>query len=88
MSTVFDSGSGQAAGQTPIGGSETGAICIPNISVAERRKRLAGGAISLILAVVVLADLVAIGASPWWRLVLFPLLWSAAVGFFQWRDKT
>ena len=86
--TLWDSGSGQTTGQTPTGSSESGEICIPNISTRERRKRLVGGAISFILTLVILAVLIAIGASQWWRLALFPLLWSAAVGFFQWRDKT
>ena len=83
-----ESDSSEAGGQTPISGSESGAICIPNISTRERRKRLAGGVISFVLAVGVLALLVASGAGQWWRLALFPLFWSAAVGFFQWRDKT
>jgi hypothetical protein len=68
--------------------SEINAVCIPNISTRERRKRLTGGVITFVVALGVLAVLMAIGASPWWRLVLFPLLWGAAVGFFQWRDKT
>jgi hypothetical protein len=65
-----------------------GEVCIPNISTRERRKRLASGVVSLVLAVVILAVLLASGASQWWRLVLFPLFFSAASGFFQWRDKT
>ncbi len=71
-----------------ISGSEINAVCIPNISTRERRKRLTGGVVTFVVALGVLAVLMAIGASPWWRLVLFPLLWGAAVGFFQWRDKT
>jgi hypothetical protein len=86
--TLLDSGSGQAVGQTPIGGSGTGEVCIPNISTRERRKRLASGAIMFIITLAVLAVLTAIGASQWWRLVLFPLFAGAASGFFQWRDKT
>ncbi len=78
----------QDAGQSPIGGLEVDEICIPNISLRERRKRLAGGALSLIIALAFLAVLMAIGASPWWRLALFPLFAGAASGFFQWRDKT
>lgn len=67
---------------------QTGEVCIPNISTRERRKRLAGGAIMLIIALAVLAVLMAIGASVWWRLILLPLFWAAAAGFFQWQDKT
>jgi hypothetical protein len=29
-----------------------------------------------------------IGASRWWRIALLPLFMGAAIGFFQWRDKT
>jgi uncharacterized membrane protein YkgB len=71
-----------------IEGLEVGEVCIPNISLRERRKRLAGGVIAFILALVVLAVLMTIGASPWWRLALYPLFVGAASGFFQWRDKT
>jgi hypothetical protein len=68
--------------------SESGDVCIPNISPRERRKRLAGGVITFIITLGVLAVLMASGASVWWRLVLFPLFFGAASGFFQWRDKT
>ncbi len=68
--------------------SGAGAICIPNISTRERRKRLASGVGALIIAVAILVVLMASGTSQWWRLVLFPLFFSAASGFFQWRDKT
>ncbi len=66
----------------------TDEVCIPNISPRERRKRLAGGVIMLVLGLAVLAVLMATGASRWWRLALFPLFAGAASGFFQWRDKT
>ncbi len=75
-------------GQSPTGSSESGEVCLANISTRERRKRLASGAIMLLIALAVLAVLMAIGASQWWRLVLFPLFAGAASGFFQWRDKT
>ncbi len=65
-----------------------GDVCIPNISPRERRRRLAGGVAGFILGVAVLGVLFAIGADRWWRLLLLPIFWSAAVGFFQWRDKT
>ncbi len=66
----------------------TGEVCIPNISVSERHKRLVGGVIGFFISLILLATLIAIGADRWWRLVLFPFFWGAAVGFFQWRDKT
>jgi hypothetical protein len=62
--------------------------CIPNISPRERRKRLAGGLITFVSSLAVLAALMATGADRWWRLALLPLFWGAAVGLFQWRDKT
>jgi hypothetical protein len=68
--------------------TETGQLCIPNISKAERQKRLMSGVIMFIISLVILIALVAFGISPWWRLVLFPFFAGAASGFFQWRDKT
>lgn len=62
--------------------------CIANISLSERRKRLASGLVMFAASFIVLVALIAIGASRWWRLALFPLFWGAASGFFQWRDKT
>jgi hypothetical protein len=71
------------------GGSQiTGEVCIPNISTAERCKRLASGVVMFIISLVILAALMALGASRWWRLLLLPLFMGAASGFFQWRDKT
>lgn len=63
-------------------------VCVPNISATERRKRLLGGVIGLVLSVAVLTMLSATNAAPVWRLVLFPLLFGAAVGYFQAREKT
>ncbi len=67
---------------------ETGAVCIPNINTAERRKRLASGGIGLAITLAVLGGLMAFGASRWWRLLLFPLFAGSAAGYFQWRDHT
>ncbi|HEX7393554.1 MAG TPA: hypothetical protein VF313_01385 [Anaerolineaceae bacterium] len=68
--------------------SKTGDVCIPNISIKERRKRLMSGLIILVIGLAVLTVLLATGIGPWWRLGLFPLFAGAASGFFQWRDKT
>jgi len=68
--------------------SRPGAVCIANISTAERRKRLMGGLIMFVISLAVLALLLAIRVSLWWRLVLFPFFAGSASGFFQWRDKT
>ncbi len=63
-------------------------VCLPNISPAERRKRLAAGGIQFMLGLVILAALIATGVSRWWRLALLLPFMGAASGFFQWRDKT
>lgn len=62
--------------------------CIPNISTAERRKRLAFGLVVLAISLAVLALLLVTGVNRWWRLPLYFLFWGAAIGFFQWREKT
>ncbi len=59
-----------------------------NISARERRRRLIGGILQLIVTLAVLATLVALGVDRWWRLPLLLMFWGAATGFFQWRDKT
>ncbi len=84
----LDSGSEQAAQQGPIGEAGNGEVCIPNISTRERRKRLISGVVSFGIGLTLLAVLIATGASPWWRLLLFLPFAGTASGFFQWRDKT
>lgn len=71
------------AGQAPIG-----QVCIPNISTAERRKRLTGGIVMFVIGIAVLAALMLTGANHWWRLLLFLPFAGASTGFFQWKDKT
>lgn len=66
----------------------SGDVCIPNISTAERRKRLMGGLVTFAIGVVILAILMATGANRFWRLPLFLLFLGGASGYFQWRDKT
>ena len=88
QAAVLGSESSQDAGRTPAGGSESSEACIPNISTRERRKRLAGGVMTLVISLAILAALMATGANRWWRLALVPLFAGAASGFFQWRDKT
>jgi uncharacterized membrane protein YkgB len=83
-----DSKSDQGVGQAAAHDSAIGEVCIVNISTAERRKRLAGGIVAFTISLIVLAFLVTIGADRLWRLPLLFLFWSAASGFFQWRDKT
>jgi hypothetical protein len=64
------------------------AVCIANLSPHERTKRLVAGAIPFVIGLVMLAVLAGTRADRWWRLMLLPLFWGAAVGFFQWRDET
>lgn len=67
---------------------DSGEICIPNINAKERRKRLMGGVVAFVVALLALALLLWLDVSVWWRLLLFPLFFGATSGFFQWRDKT
>lgn len=66
----------------------SGAVCIPNISTSERRKRLYFGVGELVITLAILAGMLAFGLGRWWRLLLLPLLVGAAEGYFQWRDHT
>ena len=66
-------------------GQET---CIANISSSERRKHLLAGVVAFVASLAILALLIRWGLNPWWRLGLFVPFFGAAVGFFQWRDKT
>jgi hypothetical protein len=67
---------------------ESETVCIANIGPRERRKRLIFGTVSLALSVVIAAALVLRGVPIGWRVGLFLPLLSAALGFFQWREKT
>jgi len=62
--------------------------CIANISPRERLKRLVGGVIPFMIALALLAALLATGSDRLWRLFLFFPFAAAAIGYFQWRDKT
>ena len=62
--------------------------CIANISPRERLKRLMGGVIPFVVALVILTWQISTDVDRLWRLPLFILFVSAASGFFQWRDKT
>ena len=67
---------------------EIGEVCIANISLKERRRRLVAGVIPFGIGLALLAVLVMSGVDRWWRLPLLLLFAAAASGFFQWRDKT
>jgi hypothetical protein len=68
--------------------TESAAECIPTLGPRQRRRRLVVGAVALVLAVAAGILLATTGATRAWRLVLFVPLWSAALGFFQYREKT
>ena len=68
--------------------NETGEVCIANINAEGRRQRLTFGIVQFVLAIVILAVLMATGMDKLWRLPLFFIFMSAAVGYFQWHDKT
>ncbi|MEJ2184579.1 MAG: hypothetical protein P8Z36_01440 [Gemmatimonadota bacterium] len=63
-------------------------LFVPNIGPGERRKRLLGGVVGLVVAVAALALLVAFSVDRWWRLALIPPFWMGGIGFFQYREKT
>lgn len=69
-------------------GSGTGDACIPNISPAERKKRMNFGILQLAITFGILAVMLVFGADKLWRLPLFALFSAGAVSIFQALDKT
>ncbi len=63
-------------------------VCIANISLEERQKRLRFGVQQFIITLIVLGVMVLLHLNPLWRLPLLLLFWASAVGYFQARDKT
>jgi hypothetical protein len=74
-----------AGGPTPQAQSQA---CVPNIDAAGRRQRLISAIVELVVGFGILAALLAVHASPLWRLPLVLIFWGAGIGFFQWRDRT
>ena len=62
---------------------EPSGIAATNISARGRRQRRAMGAVTLLLAFVAAALLVALDQPRPWRLAVFVLLWIAGLGLFQ-----
>jgi pilus assembly protein TadC len=67
---------------------EAGEVCVANISLLERQKRLIFGIRQFIFTLIILGILIALHVNPLWRLPLLFMFWAAAVGYFQARDKT
>ena len=65
-----------------------GDLVCPNISPRERRKRLLIGLFVFTGAMLALGVMVMLGLERPWRLLLFPLFATAAVCYFEWRDRT
>ena len=59
-----------------------------NLGPAGRRQRLVAGLVGLAASSAVLFWLDRTGASRWWRLAMFPLLWMGATGLLQARART
>lgn len=69
-------------------GDGTGDACIPNISPAERKKRMNIGILQLVITFGILAAMLAFGTDKLWRLLLFAMFSAGAVTIFQALDKT
>lgn len=69
-------------------GDGTGDACIPNISPAERQKRMRFGIIQLVITFTILAAMLTFGVDKLWRLPLFAMFSAGAVSIFQALDKT
>lgn len=69
-------------------GNEPANVCIPNISPAERQKRMRFGIIQLAITFTIFAAMLYFGADKLWRLSLFALFSAGAVSIFQALDKT
>lgn len=67
---------------------ETGEVCIANISLSERRKRLGFAVRQFIITLVILGGLIVLDLHPLWRLPLLFLYAASTVSFFQVLDKT
>ena len=65
-----------------------GLICVENIGVNERRKRLLGGVFGTIFTLLIASALWAGGADRAWRLILFLPAVMSAFGFFQAHERT
>jgi len=67
---------------------EVGDVCIPNISLKERRKRVQFAIRYFLFTLVVLGALLAFDVNPLWRLPLFFMFSAATTSYIQALDKT
>lgn len=63
-------------------------ICIANIGPVQRRRRRDFGLVALGLALVATLAAVLLGAGPWWRLAITPLVFGGFVGLLQAKGHT
>ena len=73
---------------SPHSEDHIGDVCIPNISPAERQKRISFGIRQSVFTLMVLVVMIVLGLNHFWRLPLLFLFWAAGTGFFQAFDKT
>ena len=69
-------------------GNGPGDACVPNISPAERKKRMDFGILQLVITFGIFAIMLVFGVDKLWRLPLFAMFSSGAVSIFQALDKT
>jgi len=69
-------------------GEEISEVCIANISPRERQLRMRFGIVQFAVSLIILTVLVALDFDPLWRLPLIFIFWTAAIGYFQAKDKT
>src|SRR4029453_13104755 len=74
--------------QTERGTVTSPSVCIPNIGPRERRRRLVGGFVFLLITACVAGCLIWFEAPRPWRLLVFLPAWASAIGFFQVTEKT
>jgi len=67
---------------------EISEVCIANISPRERQLRMRFGIVQFAVSLIILTVLVALDLDPLWRLPLIFMFWTAAIGYFEAKDKT